>query len=105
MWAMISERTGRPRLEHSRRPGKNARAEILEAAAERFTPTVTPTLQPEIASRRRPSTSLYHHFATKGRPSSRHCWPETVDEPRSWRPSSHRRRVRHRPLHTLVWPT
>ena len=31
---MRSEGRGRPRLEQSRRPGKNAREEILDAAAE-----------------------------------------------------------------------
>ena len=35
--AMSSEGRGRPRLEQSRRPGKTAREEILDAAAELFT--------------------------------------------------------------------
>ena len=34
---MRSEGRGRPRLEQSRRPGKTAREEILDAAAELFT--------------------------------------------------------------------
>ena len=35
--AMRSDGRGRPRLEQSRRPGKTAREEILDAAAELFT--------------------------------------------------------------------
>ncbi|MGV0744550.1 TetR/AcrR family transcriptional regulator [Mycolicibacterium sp. XJ870] len=58
---------GRPRLEQSRRPGKTAREEILDAAAELFTnhgyaSTSTRRIADEVGVRQ---ASLYHHFATK----------------------------------------
>lgn len=58
---------GRPRLEQSRRPGKTAREEILDAAAELFTThgyasTSTRRIADEVGVRQ---ASLYHHFATK----------------------------------------
>jgi AcrR family transcriptional regulator len=67
MWAMSSEGRGRPRLEQSRRPGKNAREEILDAAAELFTThgyasTSTRKIADAVGVRQ---ASLYHHFATK----------------------------------------
>ncbi len=67
MCAMRSEGRGRPRLEQSRRPGKNAREEILDAAAELFTThgyanTSTRRIADAVGVRQ---ASLYHHFATK----------------------------------------
>jgi AcrR family transcriptional regulator len=64
---MQSEGRGRPRLEQSRRPGKNAREEILDAAAELFTTqgyanTSTRRIADAVGVRQ---ASLYHHFATK----------------------------------------
>jgi AcrR family transcriptional regulator len=64
---MRSEGRGRPRLEQSRRPGKNAREEILDAAAELFTThgyasTSTRRIADAVGVRQ---ASLYHHFATK----------------------------------------
>jgi AcrR family transcriptional regulator len=64
---MRSEGRGRPRLEQSRRPGKNAREEILDAAAELFTThgyanTSTRRVADAVGVRQ---ASLYHHFATK----------------------------------------
>ena len=65
--AMSSESRGRPRLEQSRRPGKTAREEILDAAAELFTTlgyasTSTRRIADAVGIRQ---ASLYHHFATK----------------------------------------
>ena len=64
---MRSEGRGRPRLAPSRRPGKNAREEILDAAAELFTTwgyanTSTRRIADAVGIRQ---ASLYHHFATK----------------------------------------
>ena len=64
---MRSEGRGRPRLEQSRRPGKSAREEILDAAAELFTTqgyanTSTRRIADAVGVRQ---ASLYHHFATK----------------------------------------
>jgi AcrR family transcriptional regulator len=64
---MPSDGRGRPRLEQSRRPGKNAREEILDAAAELFTTqgyanTSTRRIADAVGVRQ---ASLYHHFATK----------------------------------------
>ncbi len=64
---MSSEGRGRPRLEQSRRPGKTAREEILDAAAELFTSlgyasTSTRRIADAVGIRQ---ASLYHHFATK----------------------------------------
>ena len=64
---MHSEGRGRPRLEQSRRPGKTAREEILDAAAELFTThgyanTSTRRIADAVGVRQ---ASLYHHFATK----------------------------------------
>ena len=64
---MHSEGRGRPRLEQSRRPGKTAREEILDAAAELFTnlgyaSTSTRRIADAVGVRQ---ASLYHHFATK----------------------------------------
>jgi AcrR family transcriptional regulator len=64
---MRSDGRGRPRLEESRRPGKNAREEILDAAAELFTnlgyaSTSTRRIADAVGVRQ---ASLYHHFATK----------------------------------------
>src|ERR1700709_1114857 len=61
------EGRGRPRLEQSRRPGKTAREEILDAAAELFTKigyagTSTRAIAEAVGIRQ---ASLYHHFATK----------------------------------------
>lgn len=58
---------GRPRLEQPRRPGKTAREEILDAAAELFTTqgygsTSTRRIADAVGVRQ---ASLYHHFATK----------------------------------------
>ena len=58
---------GRPRLEQSRRPGKTAREEILDASAELFTnngyaSTSTRRIADAVGVRQ---ASLYHHFATK----------------------------------------
>ena len=67
MWSMRSDGRGRPRLEQSRRPGKTAREEILDAAAELFTnqgyaSTSTRAIADAVGVRQ---ASLYHHFATK----------------------------------------
>jgi AcrR family transcriptional regulator len=64
---MRSDGRGRPRLEQSRRPGKSAREEILDAAAELFTDlgyasTSTRRIADAVGVRQ---ASLYHHFATK----------------------------------------
>jgi AcrR family transcriptional regulator len=64
---MRSDGRGRPRLKQSRRPGKNAREEILDAAAELFTnlgytSTSTRRIADAVGMRQ---ASLYHHFATK----------------------------------------
>lgn len=64
---MAIEGRGRPRLEQSRRPGKTARDEILDAAAELFTTlgyasTSTRRIADAVGIRQ---ASLYHHFATK----------------------------------------
>ncbi|CAN5685527.1 transcriptional regulator AmtR [soil metagenome] len=64
---MRSDGRGRPRLEQSRRPGKTAREEILDAAAELFTThgyssTSTRAIADAVGMRQ---ASLYHHFATK----------------------------------------
>lgn len=65
--AMSSEGRGRPRLEQPRRPGKTARDEILDAAAELFTTlgyasTSTRRIADAVGIRQ---ASLYHHFPTK----------------------------------------
>jgi AcrR family transcriptional regulator len=65
--AMRTDGRGRPRLEQSRRPGKTAREEILDAAAELFTTqgyanTSTRRIADAVGIRQ---ASLYHHFATK----------------------------------------
>src|ERR1700760_2672764 len=67
MWVMTSDGRGSPRLEQSRRPGKTARGEILDAAAELFTSlgyasTSTRRIADAVGVRQ---ASLYHHFATK----------------------------------------
>jgi AcrR family transcriptional regulator len=64
---MHGEGRGRPRLERPRRPGKTARDEILDAAAELFTTggyanTSTRRIADAVGVRQ---ASLYHHFATK----------------------------------------
>jgi AcrR family transcriptional regulator len=64
---MRSDGRGRPRLEQPRRPGKTAREEILDAAAELFTSlgyasTSTRRIADAVGMRQ---ASLYHHFATK----------------------------------------
>lgn len=64
---MTTDGRGRPRLERSRRPGKTARDEILDAAAELFTTlgyagTSTRRIADAVGMRQ---ASLYHHFATK----------------------------------------
>lgn len=64
---MRADGRGRPRLEQSRRPGKTAREEILDAAAELFTSmgyasTSTRRIADAVGVRQ---ASLYHHFATK----------------------------------------
>jgi AcrR family transcriptional regulator len=64
---MPTDGRGRPRLELSRRPGKTARDEILDAAAELFTRlgyagTSTRRIADAVGMRQ---ASLYHHFATK----------------------------------------
>jgi AcrR family transcriptional regulator len=64
---MRTDGRGRPRLEQSRRPGKTAREEILDAAAELFTnlgyaSTSTRRIADAVGIRQ---ASLYHHFATK----------------------------------------
>lgn len=64
---MDTERRGRPRLVASRRPGRSARDEILDAAAELFTTvgyaaTSTRRIAGAVGIRQ---ASLYHHFATK----------------------------------------
>jgi AcrR family transcriptional regulator len=64
---MRTDGRGRPRLEQSRRPGKTAREEILDAAAELFTnqgyaSTSTRAIADAVGVRQ---ASLYHHFATK----------------------------------------
>jgi AcrR family transcriptional regulator len=61
---MRSDGRGRPRLEQSRRPGKTAREEILDAAAELFGYSCTSTRAIADAVGMR-QASLYHHFATK----------------------------------------
>ena len=67
MAAMSSEGRGRPRLEQPRRPGKTARDEILDAAAELFTTlgyasTSTRRIADAVGIRQ---ASMYHHFPTK----------------------------------------
>ncbi len=64
---MTSDGRGRPRLAQSRRPGRTAREEILDAAAELFTSqgyagTSTRAVADAVGMRQ---ASLYHHFATK----------------------------------------
>src|SRR4051812_22982394 len=64
---MHTDGRGRPRLERPRRPGKTAREEILDAAAELFTThgyssTSTRRIADAVGMRQ---ASLYHHFATK----------------------------------------
>ncbi len=64
---MRSDGRGRPRLERPRRPGRTAREEILDAAAELFTDlgyasTTTRRIADAVGVRQ---ASLYHHFATK----------------------------------------
>ena len=64
---MATDGRGRPRLAQSRRPGKTAREEILDAAAELFTSqgyasTSTRAVADAVGVRQ---ASLYHHFATK----------------------------------------
>ncbi|MET0900518.1 MAG: TetR/AcrR family transcriptional regulator [Mycobacterium sp.] len=64
---MRTDGRGRPRLEQSRRPGKTAREEILDAAAELFTTngysnTSTRAIADAVGMRQ---ASLYHHFGTK----------------------------------------
>ena len=64
---MHTDGRGRPRVERSRRPGKTAREEILDAAAELFTThgyanTSTRRIADSVGVRQ---ASLYHHFATK----------------------------------------
>ena len=85
---MSSEGRGRPRLEQSRRPGKNAREEILDAAAELFTNhgyanTSTRKIADAVGVRQ---ASLYHHFATKD-DILEALLAGTVDEPLRWPPS------------------
>jgi AcrR family transcriptional regulator len=65
--AMGGSGRGRPRLEPPRRPGRTAREEILDAAAELFTNhgygnTSTRRIADAVGVRQ---ASLYHHFATK----------------------------------------
>lgn len=67
MSVMSGEGRGRPRLAQSRRPGRTAREEILDAAAELFTnqgyaATSTRAVADAVGMRQ---ASLYHHFATK----------------------------------------
>lgn len=67
MNTMRSDGRGRPRIEQPRRPGKTARDEILDAAAELFTShgyasTSTRKIADAVGVRQ---ASLYHHFATK----------------------------------------
>ncbi|OBF16775.1 TetR/AcrR family transcriptional regulator [Mycobacterium sp. ACS4331] len=64
---MSDDGRGRPRLAPSRRPGRTAREEILDAAAELFTTrgyaaTSTRAVASAVGMRQ---ASLYHHFATK----------------------------------------
>lgn len=64
---MQTDRRGRPRLVASRRPGRSARDEILDAAAELFTTvgyaaTSTRRIAEGVGIRQ---ASLYHHFAAK----------------------------------------
>jgi AcrR family transcriptional regulator len=64
---MQTDRRGRPRLVPSRRPGKSARDEILDAAAESFTTigyaaTSTRHIAEAVGIRQ---ASLYHHFSNK----------------------------------------
>lgn len=64
---MRTPATGRPRLEERRRPGKTARDEVLDAAAELFTTlgvaaTSTRQIAEAVGIRQ---ASLYHHFRTK----------------------------------------
>ena len=64
---METDRRGRPRLVESRRPGRSAPDEILDAAAELFTTvgyaaTSTRRIAESVGIRQ---ASLYHHFAAK----------------------------------------
>jgi AcrR family transcriptional regulator len=64
---MSGDGRGRPRVAQSRRPGRTAREEILDAAAELFTSqgyaaTSTRAVADAVGMRQ---ASLYHHFATK----------------------------------------
>lgn len=64
---MATTRAGRPRLSSRRRPGTNARDEILDAAGELFTTrgyasTSTRTIAEAVGVRQ---ASLYHYFKTK----------------------------------------
>ena len=64
---MQTDRRGRPRLVASSRPGRSARDEILDAAAELFTTvgyaaTSTRRIAENVGIRQ---ASLYHHFAAK----------------------------------------
>ncbi len=64
---MQTDRRGRPRLVASSRPGRSARDEILDAAAELFTTvgyaaTSTRRIAESVGIRQ---ASLYHHFAAK----------------------------------------
>ena len=103
--AMSSEGRGRPRLEQSRRPGKTAREEILDAAAELFTTlgyasTSTRRIADAVGIRQ---ASLYHHFATKDDILDA-LLAGTVDAPlRAGRRTAGRQRARPRArLHLLV---
>jgi AcrR family transcriptional regulator len=67
MGPMPAARAGRPRLTTRRRPGANAREEILDAAGELFTTrgyasTSTRTIAEAVGVRQ---ASLYHYFKTK----------------------------------------
>jgi AcrR family transcriptional regulator len=64
---VATTRAGRPRLSSRRRPGSNARDEILDAAGELFTTrgyasTPTRTIAEAVGVRQ---ASLYHYFRTK----------------------------------------
>lgn len=64
---MRTPASGRPRLEGRKRPGKTARDEVLDAAAELFTTlgfaaTSTRQIAEAVGIRQ---ASLYHHFRTK----------------------------------------
>src|SRR6201991_637942 len=79
---MSGDGRGRPRLERSRRPGKTAREEILDAAAGLFTElgyasTSTRRIADAVGVRQ---ASLYHHFATKDDTPDA-LLAGTVDEP------------------------